>query len=80
MKNVNPITDQEIEEVRVNVRKKTKLKANVKAICYTLSALIFLVVFMFCMIVQLKWHTFTVFGSVILINLATSLIIRKYAN
>ena len=78
-KNIEPISDKEIEHVKQNVRSNYKKKIKVISTTIIVSAILFGIVLFGCAIYVLKWHFLTLVGALIFAN-AISLKISKYAN
>ena len=76
MKNVESITDKEIQEIKDGVQKANK----VKSIAMIITAFILFVVFITCTIVVLKWYALALLVTLTVINLLGNIISKKYAN
>ena len=68
---IEPITDKEIEQIKSDINKRGRIN-NITTI---ITALILAIVFATSTIIVLKWHTFSLLGVLLLINLISS-----YAN
>lgn len=68
---IEPITETEINDLKKRVRRAAKISRFAQIFTTVLNA----VVFVGSTIITLKWHTFTLIGVILLINL-----IIAYAN
>jgi len=78
-KNIEPISDAEIESIKAKVRSNHENKTKAISKMIVISATLLGIVLFSCAIYVLKWHFLTLVGALIFANVI-SLKISKYAN
>jgi hypothetical protein len=78
-KNIEPITDAEIEHIKANVRSSYENKNKSISKMIVISATLLGIVLFACTIYVLKWHFLTLVGALFIANII-SLKLSKYAN
>lgn len=80
MENVEPITDKEIEQIKLDVRAKYEKRKKTVYTTILISTIVLGIVFISSSIILLKWHFMTLIFSIIFINLLIIKITGKYAD
>lgn len=80
MENVEPITDKEIEQIKLDVREKYEKRKKTVYTTILISTIVLGIVFISSSIILLKWHFITLIFSIIFINLLIIKITGKYAD
>lgn len=80
MEDVEPITDQEIEQIKLDVREKYEKRKKTVYTTILISTIVLGIVFISSSIILLKWHFITLIFSIIFINLLIIKITGKYAD
>lgn len=80
MENVEPITEQEIEQIKLDVREKYEKRKKTVYTTILISTIVLGIVFISSSIILLKWHFMTLIFSIIFINLLIIKITGKYAD